>query len=141
MPRAVPASPSSWTWAPSGVSGAGELDDQDIATEGVQQKLRNWTKVFLRLDADRDVDAVRSLAVGPIPALRVLSPGGQVIAWHNGYMKSDELAAWLDVHAKPFDLENRGRPGGQRSTGIGGDSGTVGQLTDRDPVLREAANG
>lgn len=113
-----------------------ELDRQ-IATDVVQQKLRNWTR--LRLDADRDVDAVRSLAVGPIPALRVLSPTGQVIAWHNGYMKADELAAWLDAHARSFNPENRAELEASGPPDSAAIDHIVGQLTDRDPVLREAA--
>lgn len=113
-----------------------QLDEQ-IATDAVQQKLRNWTR--LRLDADRDVDAVRSLAVGPIPALRVLSPGGQVIAWHNGFMKADELAAWLAAHAQPSGPQDRTALEASGPPDAAGVDQILGQLTDRDPLLREAA--
>lgn len=113
-----------------------QLDEQ-IATDAVQQKLRNWTR--LRLDADRDVDAVRTLAVGPIPALRILNPSGQVIAWHNGFMKSDELAAWLGAHAPPSDSENRAALEASGPPDAAALEQILAQLTDRDPLLREAA--
>jgi len=52
--------------------------DQEIGKPQAQEKLANWVRV--RLDADRDSEAVRALAVGPIPALRVLTPTGRVVA-------------------------------------------------------------
>lgn len=111
--------------------------DKEIATDAVQQKLGKWTR--LRLDADRDADAIHNLAVGPLPALRVLSPSGQVLAWHNGYMKADELVAWLDAHtppaegAPPAELEASGAPDAVAVDRL------VQDLTDRDPLVHQAA--
>src|SRR5690348_14788378 len=52
--------------------------DQEIAKPHAQEKLAGWVRV--RIDSDRDAEAVRSLAVGPIPALRILTSGGRVVA-------------------------------------------------------------
>jgi HEAT repeat protein/thioredoxin-like negative regulator of GroEL len=111
--------------------------DKEIATDAVQEKLRSWTR--LRLDADRDADAIHNLAVGPLPAIRVLTASGQVAASHDGFMKADELAAWLDVHAKQLgavpspELEATGTPDSVTLDRI------VEELTDRDPLVHQAA--
>ncbi|HEV3342157.1 MAG TPA: HEAT repeat domain-containing protein, partial [Pirellulales bacterium] len=70
-----------------------KLNDE-IEQADVQQKLGNFTLVYL--DADKNTEAVRRLGIGPIPALRVLSPDGQVVAMHDGYLRAAELIDWLD---------------------------------------------
>ena len=72
--------------------------DGEIAKPELQAKLKDWTLV--RLDADKDTAAVRKLAVGPIPALRVLSPSGRTVASHDGYLEADALIKWLDESRK-----------------------------------------
>lgn len=113
-----------------------ELDRQ-FQTPEVQQRLKGWTR--LRQDADRDADALHNLAIGPLPALRVLTPSGQMVAWHNGYMPANELAAWLDAHvprARPRQLAQLEQDGPLGPEDV---EKVLAELTDRDPVVHEAA--
>ncbi len=68
-------------------------EDREIAKGEVQDELRRWTLVSL--DADRDEKEVQGLGVGPIPAFRVLTPDGRVVADREGYLPSKELTGWL----------------------------------------------
>lgn len=111
--------------------------DRAIETPAVQDRLRNWTR--LRLDADRDADAIHNLAVGPLPALRVLAPNGQMLAWHNGSMTADELSSWLDAHA----AQAGARPATELESSDPPDAAAIDKvlddLTDRDPLVHGAA--
>ena len=73
--------------------------DVEIRKPEVQAKLATW--VLVKLDADKDAAAVRKLAVGPIPALRVLAGNGRTVASHDGYLDSGKLTKWLDEQYKP----------------------------------------
>jgi HEAT repeat protein/thiol-disulfide isomerase/thioredoxin len=70
-----------------------KLNDE-IEQAEVQKELGNFTLVYL--DADKDTEPVRRLGIGPIPALRVLTPDGKVIAMHDGYLPAAELIDWLN---------------------------------------------
>jgi HEAT repeat protein len=73
--------------------------DVEIKKPDVQAKLATW--VLVKLDADKDTAVVRKLAVGPIPALRVLQGSGRIVAAHDGYLDSAKLIKWLDEQYKP----------------------------------------
>ncbi len=70
--------------------------DQAIENPGVQQELERWLPV--EIDVDQQARVARELAIGPIPALRVLTPDGRVVAAHDGFLPADELATWLEEH-------------------------------------------
>ncbi len=67
--------------------------DQEIKLESVQAELGRWT--CLELDVEIDSREARQLQVGPIPALRVLSPQGRLTASHDGFLEATELIKWL----------------------------------------------
>lgn len=67
--------------------------EREMQQAEVQSELARWTLV--RLDADKSETAVRSLGVGPIPALRIVAATGQVLAAHDGYLPAPQLVAWL----------------------------------------------
>lgn len=102
-------------------------------------KLKTTGLAMVHVDIDAEPAAVRTLAVGPIPALRLMSPRGAIIASHDGYLSADELSHWLDENlehtaaAPPAILTNTQPP----------DAKEVGELIDEfkqsDPLLREAA--
>ena len=59
-------------------------------------KLKKRRLALVHVDIEAEPTAVRTLAVGPIPALRLLSPRGRIVASHDGYLTADELTKWLD---------------------------------------------
>jgi len=67
--------------------------EEELRKPEVQQELQRWT--IVRLDVDRATSDARKLAVGGVPALRVLSPTGQVAASRDGYLPAAELVTWL----------------------------------------------
>ncbi|MEX0714926.1 MAG: HEAT repeat domain-containing protein [Pirellulales bacterium] len=111
--------------------------EAEIELPEAQQELARWTLVAL--DADKAAQVVRRLGVGPIPALRVLSGRGKLVASHDGYLPAAELVAWLREHydaalAAPPDVL-------VEETSVRADSlsAVVEQFGSQDPVLREAA--
>jgi HEAT repeat protein/thiol-disulfide isomerase/thioredoxin len=109
--------------------------DEEIAKPALQAKLKDWTLV--RLDADKDTAAVRKLAVGPIPALRVISASGRTVASHDGYLEADALIKWLDESRKGASGVTEILVGEPKDAGEA--SAMVGLLGDADPLVREAA--
>ena len=102
-------------------------------------KLKSRGLALAHVDIEAEPAAVRSLAVGPIPALRLMSPRGAIIASHDGFLSAEELSHWLDENlghaaAEPPALLTETQPP---------DAKEVGQLIDEfkeaDPLLREAA--
>jgi HEAT repeat protein len=67
--------------------------DHEIEQTAVQTELRRWTLVVL--DVDADAGDARQLHVGPIPALRVLSSQGRLLASHDGFLEAADLVEWL----------------------------------------------
>lgn len=111
--------------------------DEEIAKPKVQAELARWTLV--NVDVETQPRQAIALSVGPIPALRLLTSGGQPVAAHDGYLPADELVAWLRQH---YDQAAR-RPG-EELTDTDPPSAVavvrlVAALGGRDPVLREAA--
>jgi HEAT repeat protein len=111
--------------------------EKEMAKADVQTELARWTLVSL--DVDAAPEDARTLAVGPIPALRVLTPAGKTIASHDGLLSAEELVTWL---AEQFDSA----AGGLNPELIAGESLTalgaiklVKEFRRRDPAVREAA--
>jgi HEAT repeat protein len=67
--------------------------EKELAKPEVQKELARWTR--LTIDVDRAAEDAAQLGVGPIPALRVLTSTGQLVASHDGYLPADELVGWL----------------------------------------------
>lgn len=70
--------------------------EEEIQETVAQAELKRWTLV--RLDVDQSPAVAQQMAVGPIPALRLLSPTGQVIESKDGAMSAGNLVAWLQEH-------------------------------------------
>ena len=103
----------------------------------VQTELTRWTPVYL--DVDAQASDVNSLGVVSVPALRIVAPGGQQIAQHNGYLSPEDLVDWLkrnyEVATASIDdsLLASGPPSMTAVVRL------VKQFRQRSPALREAA--
>lgn len=111
--------------------------ENELAAPEVQNELRRWTLIYV--DVDRLPREARSLAIGPVPALRVLSSSGRLSASHDGYMEADDLRTWLqDKYAAAAPARSAGAAPVSRSA-----SATVAELIKdldrRDPTIRETA--
>ena len=113
-----------------------KLEDE-LRRPPVQEELARWTLVVL--DADRADREARALAVGAIPALRILTPTGRLVVSKDGYLEADLLVAWLKTHyaaaaAVPDEeLTASGEPDALAVPRL------VGEFKARDAVVREAA--
>ncbi len=68
-----------------------------IAKPAVQEELKRWTLV--EIDVDKSPDDARLLAVGPLPALRLVTATGRIVVKADGAMSADDLVAWkLEKH-------------------------------------------
>ncbi|MEP0843471.1 MAG: thioredoxin family protein, partial [Phycisphaerae bacterium] len=111
--------------------------DAEIRNPAVQSELARWTPVYL--DADRASGDLDTLSVGPIPALRILTPGGRVVAGQDGYLSADALVRWLKAQydqaavMAPIELQSDQPPTPESLVKL------IAQFENRDPVLREAA--
>ncbi|MBI4581213.1 MAG: HEAT repeat domain-containing protein [Planctomycetes bacterium] len=111
--------------------------DKEVAKPAVQDELRRWARIYV--DVDRLPKEARPLAIGPVPALRALSPSGRLVASHDGYLEADDLIQWLK--------DNYSSAGGSGVMTVGSRTETTGEtlerlmkdLDRRDPAVREAA--
>lgn len=110
--------------------------EREMELPEATRELSRWTLV--KLDVEDDADEIRPLAVGPIPALRVLTPAGKTIAARDGAMSASDLALWLSKEHEAA--------AGVASEDFSGDSLTavqavrlVREFRRRDPAIREAA--
>lgn len=62
----------------------------------VQDELKRWTRV--KLDVEQNPEESRTLAVGPIPALRLLTPTGKLVVSTEGAQPAEELVEWLQAN-------------------------------------------
>ncbi|MGE0608410.1 MAG: HEAT repeat domain-containing protein [Pirellulales bacterium] len=111
--------------------------DLVIAQPELQTALNAWTRVSL--DIDKSPEELRGLAVGPIPALRVLSNRGRLLASHDGYLNAEELVDWLAIQLKeaaqqPDDLLAKAEAPSALDL-----KRLAKTLAAADPALREAA--
>jgi HEAT repeat protein len=110
--------------------------DVEIRKPEVQAKLATW--VLVKLDADKDTASVRKLAVGPIPALRILQGSGRTVAAHDGYLDSAKLIKWLDEQYKPATAGSDLLAMEPKDAGAA--QAMLAELTDsEDALVREAA--
>ncbi len=113
-----------------------KLDGQ-IEQASVQAELARWTLVYV--DVDKSAEDARTLGIGPIPALRILTATGRIVASQDGYLTGPEFIAWLkknyDSAAASSDplLQSTDKPD------AAGVEKLVRALEQRDAVLREAA--
>jgi HEAT repeat protein len=111
--------------------------DEEIAKPAVQTALSKFVLVYL--DIDKAPREAQSLGIGSIPALRMLTPSGRVVASQDGYVQASELLAWLSKNqskaavAIPPALTDNRPPDAKAVQQL------VAQLTQREPVIREAA--
>ena len=66
---------------------------RQIREAAVQEELQRWLPV--RIDVDKQPDLAKKLTVGPIPAIRVLSSDGRLVASQEGYLSANELVTWI----------------------------------------------
>jgi HEAT repeat protein len=111
----------------------------EFRKQSLVDKLKARELALVHVDIEAEPAAVRTLAVGPIPALRLMSPRGGIIASHDGYLTADELAHWLDenlehVATAPAALLTDTQPPDLKEV-----SELIGQFKQSDPLVREAA--
>ncbi|WP_417847177.1 HEAT repeat domain-containing protein [Thalassoglobus sp.] len=110
---------------------------KELAAPSVQSELERWVPVYL--DVEQEEQAARELNMSSIPALRLLTPDGRVVASLHGVIPAEELASWLSDHydsaAQTYlgDLTQRGTPSAIAVVRI------VREFGKRDAALREAA--
>ncbi|MEQ9407361.1 MAG: HEAT repeat domain-containing protein [Fuerstiella sp.] len=68
--------------------------EQEIESDVMQDELQRW--IAAHIDVDQQPDAATELAVSSIPAIRVLSPDGRLIAAREGAISGSELSSWLN---------------------------------------------
>jgi HEAT repeat protein len=111
--------------------------EAELARPEAQKTLENWTLVALDVDKDRR-DAA-SLGAGSIPALRVMSAAGHVVASRDGYLTLAQLDAWLEekkamaTDHPTAELSESGAPSAVAVVRL------LRQLDQSDALLREAA--
>jgi HEAT repeat protein len=109
----------------------------ELKTSNVQVELARWTLVALDLDAQAS-DA-EELGVVGVPAWRLRTSSGQVVAARNGYVAPEELIEWLKkqyesaVATADDVLLGSGEPSVLEAVKL------VRQFQQRNPALREAA--
>ncbi len=83
-----------------------QLEEQLVAPE-VQSVLERC--VAVHVDVDDDPESAELLAVSSIPALRILSPDGRLLASQEGYLSSDQLADWIlqQLESEPDSAESQ----------------------------------
>lgn len=111
--------------------------EKEIADPDVQTALANWTLVYI--DAGENPDDARKLNVSPIPALRVLSPEGDLTASHDGYLPAAELLAWLEKSRAGAAANPDAAVLTQETIAAGDVPKLFSQLESRHPTVREAA--
>ncbi len=67
--------------------------DQELGKPEVRVELARW--MLVRLDVDKSPGDARKLGIGPVPALRVLTSNGRIIATRDGYLPAGKLLTWL----------------------------------------------
>lgn len=110
---------------------------QTLDEPTVREELERWTLVSLDVE-EAAIEADR-LAVSAIPASRLLSPTGKLIASREGAMGAEEFVAWLRAH---HDQLIEGVPAGLSGTSPPGEAALkelIEAFDQRDATIREAA--
>jgi HEAT repeat protein len=109
----------------------------EIEKPSVQDELARWTPVYLDLNASEG--EARELGVAGVPAIRLRTPSGELVASRDGFVEAGELVRWLQenyeaARAQPDDaLLGAGKPDAATVARL------VGQFGQRSPAVREAA--
>ena len=113
-----------------------ELHKQLVRPE-VRAKLAGWTLVYL--DVDKEPQPPAALGIGPIPALRLLTPAGRVVGSQDGFIPGEELVHWLDENRTRATSKVDADLAAARAPDEASVVRLVAVLGDADPALREAA--
>ena len=70
-----------------------QMFKQELLDEEVQGELERWIPV--RIDVDDAPDDAASLAISSIPAIRILTPDGRLVASLDGFQQASEFREWL----------------------------------------------
>lgn len=111
--------------------------ENEIGKPIVQEELKRWTRVVF--DVDKSPGDAKSMRVGPLPAMRLVTPGGKIVASQDGAMTAEELVAWLEEHYEiaaalpPPELISQDEPTDDEIITI------IGFFERRDAMIREAA--
>jgi HEAT repeat protein len=109
----------------------------EIEKPSVQEELARWVPVYL--DADKAEDESRELNVTAVPALRIRTATGEVVASQDGAFTAEELVTWLKKHYEKATAEAdealfaAGRPDAAAVTRL------VEQFGKRNAAVRETA--
>ncbi len=111
--------------------------DREIAKAAAQVELAGWTCVYI--DVDKSRDDARTMAAGTIPALRVYTPSGQLVASTEGGMSAAVLVEWLKSARGSVNTDElqaltvEGKPSVTDAVRL------ARQIANREPAIREAA--
>ncbi|WP_425400739.1 HEAT repeat domain-containing protein [Aeoliella sp.] len=114
-----------------------KLLDAEIAKPEVQEELAKVT--LLEIDIDDEPELATKLNINAVPALRVITPHGRLIASQDGFLEAEPLKKWLQDAQKSTDvsvdaaLMSEGEPTVLEVVRV------VRQFDARDASLREAA--
>lgn len=110
---------------------------RELQRPNVQSELQRWVPV--QIDVDDQEKTARELNITAIPAFRLLSPDGRVLASREGLMSSAKLSKWLadqyEAVAGTYlaDFNSTGTPNSIAVIRI------VKEFSKRDATVREAA--
>ncbi|MBK8270163.1 MAG: HEAT repeat domain-containing protein, partial [Planctomycetes bacterium] len=113
--------------------------DKEMEKKEARNELAGWTRVYI--DVDRARRDAESLKIGPIPALRVLTPSGRVLASYDGFMPAEILVEWLKKSRTEATaaMELDAELSATAAPAAKGVSLLVEKLDSRDASIREAA--
>ncbi len=111
--------------------------EQQIASEVVQKELQRW--VAVAIDVERSPEDARALGVGPVPALRILTSSGRVVASRDGYLSAAEFAVWLKSNYDAAALNVVDELTSSGPPTVASVVRLVKQFQHRDATVREAA--
>jgi HEAT repeat protein len=94
-------------------------------------QLQQWTTV--QLSSDAISPAVRSLGVVGVPAVRLFSPDGRLLAAHDGFISVEEFSAWWLKQKEHYELPSPGPVSADEIPVL------LSRLGDADVAVRESA--
>ena len=109
----------------------------EMKKPAAEKELARWTLV--ELDLAKSADEASQLGVGPVPALRVLLPSGQLVAGHDGYLPAEDLVAWLGKHYRAASVPLEDALLAADKPDAAAVRRLVEQFSQRNPAIREAA--
>jgi len=111
--------------------------EEEMRKPLAQDELRRWTRV--KIDLAKDPEDARLMAVGPIPALRLLTPTGKVTVSTEGARSAEELVEWLQSNREEL-IDSAAEILADKGAPTGNDVRKLIRLFRRkDATIREAA--